>query len=318
MAHFIKKIITFFLYCLLLTAALFLCYILEYRITLNDIPAPHLSDSFSLNEKLSFIRKNKKTPQIIALGSSICLNNLDSKTITERLHSDSYLNASSWGMTMEDNYVILKILYKIHKPATLIIASNITEFQLSPKKINYSILKNYLLSSDLISNLYHLKCFDLRYYIENIKYAKKVRSCKNEYEYLVFDKFGGVNLDGTNFKIKANRWNADFECGKIIYNNYLYLDSISTFCKSKNIKLLFFQSSFRKGLYSHFDSSKVKELKAHIEKVEEILKRDDHIFINSCATLWNDDLFVDGEHLNIKGAKSFTEFCFDKIEDIRK
>lgn len=312
MTHFLKKIFLFSFYCLLLTTALFIGYILKYGITLGDIPAPPLSDSFSLNEKLEFIRKTKKNEKIISLGSSICLNNIHSETIIRSFHSNSYLNASSWGMTMEDNYQLLKTLCKIHIPTTLIVASSITEFQLPPKKINYSALDNYLMSSDLTSSLYHGQYFNLRYYIENIKYAKKVRSCKNEYEYLLFDQYGGVNLDETNFKIDKKRWNADFECGKIIYNNYSYLDSISAFCKYNNITLLFFQSPFRSELYSNFDSNKLNELTIHINKIENILTRDKHTFINTNDTLWNDNLFVDGEHLNAAGAKLFTEYCFDK------
>lgn len=300
----------------MLSTILVIGYILTYKITVYDIPAPRLSDSFSLNEKIEFIRKNNKSAEIIAIGSSICLNNMHSKTIVQRLHSDSYLNTSSWGTTMQDNYLLLKILCEIHTPNTLILASNITEFQLPSKKIDSSLLKNYLISSDFISNLYYLKCFDLRYYIDNFKYAKKVRSSKNDYEYLVFDEHGGVNLDGTNFKIDMKRWNTGFESGEIIDDNYLYLDSISSFCKSNNIELLFFQSPFRNGLYSSFDNSKLAALKLHVRKIESILETDQHVFIDSNMHLWGDTLFIDGEHLSSKGAESFTEYCFDKTDRI--
>jgi hypothetical protein len=314
----IKKIILFTSYCLLLSAFLLTAYILNYGITFNDIPAPHLSDSFSLNEKLAFVRKNKNKPEVIALGSSICLNNIHSETVIERLHTDRYLNASSWGMTMQDNYSILKLLCAIHMPRTLILSSNISEFQLPAKKMNFSVLRDYLVSSDLISGFYYVRCFDLRYYIENIKYAKKVRTCKNEYEYLLFDDFGGINLEGKDFKINPKRWETDFEYGKILDKNYSYLDSISSFCKFNDIQLLFFQSPFRAGLSSAFDDRKMGELKTHMNKIERIVKKNGQIFINPTSVSWNDSLFVDGEHLNARGAQLFTDFCFNNAENIKR
>lgn len=60
------------------------------------------------------------------------------------------------------------------------------------------------------------------------------------------------------------------------------------------------------------------ELKLHTAKIESILKTDRHVFINSNIDLWSDKLFVDGEHLSDKGAKSFTEYCLDKIDTLKK
>lgn len=318
MQSFIKKAILFSLYFLLIFGLVAMGYIVKYKITLNDIPAPHLSDSFSLNEKMEFLRKNKKEANIIAIGSSICLNNIHSETIVEKYSPETYLNTSSWGMNMEDNYLLLKMLCEIHVPAQVIIASNISEFQLPPKKTKYSILKNYVVASNFSAAWYHLKCFNLSYYVENFKYAKTVRSSKDDYAYLVYDKSGGVNLDDNNFKINKQRFNTDFETGKIIENNYYYIDSISAFCKTKHIALSFFQSPFRQGLYSKFDEKKLKELDTHVRKIETILKRDGHFFVNSNTVLWDDNLFVDGEHLNTTGAKAFTEYCLGQTLKFKK
>ena len=318
MRRFIIKIIIFSLYCILIFGLFAVGYILKYKVTLNDTPAPHLSNSFSLNEKLEFFRKTKKKADIITIGSSISLNNIHSKTIVEKFHTDAYLNAASWGMNMEDNYLLLKVLCEIHIPTQVIIASNISEFQLPSKKAKFSVLKKYLGSSDFVSKCYHLTCFSLSYYIEYFKYAKIVRHSKDDYAYLAFDKYGGINLDDHNFKINQQRWIADFETGQIIENNYSYIDSISAFCKAKRITLCYFQSPFREGLYSKFDEKKLNELGSLISKTEKILKRDGHFFINSNKVLWEDNLFVDGEHLHTKGAKAFTDYCLDQIINAKK
>jgi hypothetical protein len=74
---------------------------------------------------------------------------------------------------------------------------------------------------------------------------------------------------------------------------------------------LFFQSPYRKGLYSNFDSAKLKLLTDHISKVESILGSYQHTFINANNSLWDDDLFIDGTHFSAEGAKLFTKYCFE-------
>ncbi len=315
MKKFIKRLAFFKGFCAIAGALFLIGYFTYHKLSLKDIPAPKISDSFSLNEKLEFIRKNRKATKIMGLGASTALNNLHSKTITDRFNSHSYINVSSWGMNMKDNYYVLKLLYDIHVPATIIMASNISEFQSVPvKKLNYAMAKDYLLASDRVANLYHLRCFSLSYYLEHLINAKKWRTHKNEYAYLGFDPYGGVNLDSTNFNIDPVRWNSSFEHGKIEHHNYQYLDSISEFCKANNIKIHFFHCPFREGLYTNLNHHQLTELNMHTKKVEEILTSDDHIFVNSTEVIWDDELFVDGEHFNEHGARAFTQYCFDKIK----
>jgi hypothetical protein len=292
-------------------------YFYYYKFTLNDIPAPNLSLSYSFNEKMQFLRNCPKDADIISIGSSMSLHNLHSKTITERLHSDKYLNVSSWGMSMEDNYFLLITLCKIYSPNTLIIASDICDFGPSGNKgIKYSFLEKYLRSHYYVAILYQLLNFNLNYYISNLRSAKLVRNSPNDYIYLGFDKYGGVSLDTTNFNFDLTRWNGlALSPTNIDTNQYSYLDKISTFCKSNKIKLLFFQSPIRTDVYSHLDNNSRNILKSHINTIENIMKRDNHIFINSNNAVWKDYLFVDRDHLSTYGAKLFTEYCFDKIKE---
>jgi hypothetical protein len=314
MAKFFKVAVLFICSNLLLSVCLVACYFCYYGLTLNDIPPPPLSDSYSLNEKMEFLRKSAKSAKIIAIGSSMSLINLHSKTITDELHCDSFLNTSSWGMTMKDNFHLLKILSDIYTPTTLIIVGNIGDFTEKKKHINYPILKNYIYSDGIKLVFYYLKYFNLSYYSRNFRYAKRVRSCTDEYEYLGFDKYGTVNYDGINFKISLQRWNSDPINAEVESSQYSYLDGISTFCKQNNIKILFFQSPIRKGLRSMYDQKKTYKLRSHTDKIENILKRDNHIFIDANNVMWEDRLFADGTHLNKVGAKRFTEYCFNEIK----
>jgi hypothetical protein len=313
MIGFFKRLGLFSLLCLLLSGIVISIYVLVYKVSFDDIPAPPLSDSYSLNEKIEFLRTAKKEVPVLAIGSSISLNNLSSETLVKHFRSNAFLNTASWGMNMQDNYNMLKTLYEVYHPDTLILASSIVEFEKSDKQVNYSLLKEYLTAGDFKANLYHLKCFNLRYYMDNINYKKMVRADKHRYEYLVFDANGGINLEGEGFKIDQRRWNASFEKKDLDTLSYLYLDSISTFCKNKNIEFLFFQSPFRKGIYMQLDASKTAALNTHLKKIETILKKNDQVFIDTDDVLWNDSLFIDFMHFNKNGAGTFTKYCLDKL-----
>lgn len=315
MSRFIKKLLLFFVFNLLLTIGLSASYFVYYKITFKDIPPPNFSNSYSYNEKMEFVRKTSIRPDVIAIGSSMSLNNLDSETITKRLQTDSYLNLSSWGMSLKDIYSLLKLQSEIHKPHTLIMSSGIVDFQEVDKSVDYTTLEEYLRSNDKEEILFHLECFNLKYYISKFKYAKFVRSSIHEYEYLGYDKYGAVNFNGKDFHIDSSRWNRDYmNFGSIETSYYSHLDSITTFCKNNNISLLFLESPYRKGLYSKFDTEKLGRLNAHIQKVESIVNKDDHEFINANEVIWDDSLFVDGTHLNAIGAKLFTEYCLNKLK----
>jgi len=315
MSRFVKKLFLFFVFNLLLTIGLSVSYLVYYKITFTDIPPPNFSNSYSYNEKMKFARKASIRPDVIAIGSSMSLNNLDSETIKKRLNTDSYLNLSSWGMSLKDIYNLLKIQSEIHKPHTLIMSSGIVDFQEVDKNVDYVTLEEYLRSNEKEEILFHLKCFNLKYYISKFKYAKFVRASVHEYEYLGYDKYGAVNFIGKGFQIDSSRWNRDYmNFDSIETSYYSYLDSITTFCKNKNISLLFFESPYRKGLYSKFDAEKSERLNSHIQKAEGIVNNDDHIFVNANEIMWEDTLFVDGTHLNAMGAKLFTEYCLDKVK----
>ena len=317
MINFLKKLMLFLLLCIGLSIIIIIGYVMFYKVSYKHMPAPALSDSYSLNEKIEFLRRRNKNQHILAMGSSIGLNNLSSETIVGYIQPKTFLNASSWGMNMEDNYFLFKILYEIYHPDTLIFASSISEFEMPSKQVDYELVKKYLKSNNFISDLYYLRCFNLRYYMENANYKKMVTTAKNQYEYLVYDQYGGVNIENENFEIDQQRWDSNFDTSNISRSHYDYLDSIAVFCKLKNVKILFFQSPFRKGVYEKLEAEKLKKLKEHIKLVESILKKSKHTFIDSDKIAWNDSLFLDSEHLSAAGAKIFTTYCFKELDSLK-
>ena len=62
----------------------------------NYIPGPKITNSYSYNEKMKFIMNREvNQPEIIAVGSSITFNNLNSDIIVGSFNTKSFLNLSS-------------------------------------------------------------------------------------------------------------------------------------------------------------------------------------------------------------------------------
>lgn len=198
--EFIKRVIKFFGYfCLIVFPSWVL---INYNKI--DLPAPNLSNSYSVNEKLLFIRKNIDSAEVLAVGSSMTLNNLHSQTIADYYQTSHFLNTAVWGLVISSNYEYIKILDDIYHPKDIIIYLNLSDFVERDHNLRMEQWKAYLTKKG--SGLqYHLTTFNFPYYIKNSKYAKHVRTDKNSYEYLGYDQFGGANIDSAGFIRNENR-----------------------------------------------------------------------------------------------------------------
>ena len=312
MVKFIKNIALFMLYTIILAFIIIAWYKYKTGVTLNDLPAPNLTPSYSFNDKMQFARKKKA--DIIAMGSSMSLDNLNSDVIVNNFKTNSYLNLSSWGLSPKDMFAIIQIYSSIHKPSTVIIASNYLDFQSADKEFNHKQLSDYLKGSTSEFNDFFLN-FNVNYYFRFFAYHKFTTSGNNFtsvntfYESLIYDKYGGISFDPYSFKIDKEIWN------KIYISNlrevsYCYLDSISSFCSQNKIRLLFFQTPIREGIYKNLNKD---WLLKHISRVKAIILKNNHTFIDGNDRFWPDSLFIDPLHFNANGSREFTKYCFDKM-----
>ncbi|WP_157447112.1 hypothetical protein [Cytophaga aurantiaca] len=260
------------------------------------------------------MKNRERTATTVAIGSSMTQNNLHSETVISNLHTRNYLNTSSWGMSMHDNFVFLKSLCDIYKIERVLIVSNIIDFQQTDKHIDIPFVESYLKGNTCEVAKAFIEHFDLKYYTRNLTYAKKVRSCDKDYEYLKYDRYGAVNFRTDSFNIDKERWENDYLSNPGLAQHYQYLDSIAAYCKVNGIELLFFQSPERQDLAVHLDSLKSNNLKQHLIKIKHILETNNQTFVDSNEKLWQDTLFTDAIHFNKMGSQLFTEFCFDKMK----
>lgn len=281
-------------------------YLSYNNLDLNDIPAPELSNSYSLNDKLNFSRNKKAS--VLALGSSMTLTNIDSRVIINSMKTSDYLNFSSWGLNMHDIFELVTIYSSFSQPKTIILSTNMVDFLSDEKNYSSSELIDFL-NEDFVLG-YHLSHFNLKYYLEKSVYTKKVKSGTNFYESLVYDKWGGILFDTTNFQKSAQRWNESYVKKGVINSNYLYFSKIATFCKDKKIQLFVFQSPIRENLYKKVSHT---ILNKHIGRLKKLTLKNKHCFVDATQAVWNDSLFVDGIHFNFMGADLYTRYCMNEI-----
>ena len=62
-------------------------------------PSPRITDNIAVNEKLAFAKAHfPDGADVLAIGSSMTLNNLSSGAVMEHFGNVRYLNAGAWGI----------------------------------------------------------------------------------------------------------------------------------------------------------------------------------------------------------------------------
>lgn len=287
---------------------LLLPFVLIMVVLSDYIPAPKITNSYSLNEKMQFVAKRKvKNPEIISIGSSIAFNNLSSKVITESFNTQSYINMASWGLRIRDTYWIIKNSIDDLKPRKVIIASSAIDFNGPTISYNIDNLHDYLEPSNLF--YFQIDNFDPKYFFKRLITNSWYYKSNDIYKSLKFDDYGAVLLSDTGLEVVEKRWQQEVTFDYISPDSYLYLDSLSNLLAEKNIELIFVQSPVRTEIRTPEYSSKVG---AHMEQVVNILRKSNHVFIDCTKEPLDDSLFADSQHLNITGARVFTKYWCER------
>ncbi len=314
MSEFINKILLFILYLFGFSIVMLLGYMYMNELDSGDFPAINLSNSYSFNEKMQFLKEKQANSEVLAIGSSMSLNNLHSPTVVEKLGTTSFLNTASWGVNMEETFRLLIIVEEVYKPKTIILSSGLVDFMKSQKVFRYDIVEEYL-KSERLGFYYYFRTFDLKYFANNFIFAKATRSNPDNLEYLGFDEYGGVNFESNRFNINQHRWeNRIVDSIELDQDQYFYLDSITTFCRMKNIELLFFQGPIRNGILSRYNEEEQQILFSHTDNVKKIILKNGGFFVNANESVWSDSLFFDNTHLSSRGAKIYTEYSFNNLK----
>lgn len=307
MRYFINKIISFSFFSIILFSLVIGVWSSYNGFSLYNLPAPELSDSFSMNEKFRFLKKRKI--ENVAIGSSMTLINLNSHLMIHFFKSNKFVNAGSWGMSLKDMYVVLNLLDAKKQIKNLVISGNICDFFTIDKTIQKNEAIKYMEGSQNVFTYFNT--FHLRYFIKNYPYLNKTLKNNRNYESLCFDEYGGVILASKNFQKDEGRWNDPY-IGTPLHKNYVYLKKILSYCKKRKIQFYYFQSPIREGL-CHKKNNRI--LIRHENKLRSIFKNNQNVhFISAGNVKWDDKLFVDGTHLNSIGNKRYTAYCLSQLK----
>jgi hypothetical protein len=299
MSHFIQKILLF--------ATIPIVFVALIDLSNREIfPAPRVTSSYCLNEKLFFLKNFDA--KYITIGSSFAMNNISSDEMIKGLKTDSYINLASWGMKMPDNLCLLKVYFENYHPSVVYLASNIFDFdsvyQVKLKKDQIFFRISYPYS--FLTFLYYIPNLDIRYYTKYYEENRKSKVNNRFMNSICFDKYGGMPYADSNFIIDSTLDCINHNNFKIIEEtSYDYLDSVVRFVTSNKCKLVFIQSPTNPMFV---DEDYKKEEIVHIERVRSIVAKYNQHFIDASTVDWPDSIFVDYGHFHRTGASLFTRY----------
>ena len=267
-----------------------------------------ITNSYSLNEKL--YRLPYGAIDIIAIGSSMTLNNLYSKSISNKFTNSSYYNLSSWGLRFRDVNKLMPIYVEMYHPKRVIIVSNVIDFtEQGGNKLDPSLIKRYLISTRRKN--YILTNFNLNYLINRSLDNRYNLIHSDVYSSLKYDEYGGVVFQENDFKISQRRWGNKPDFTKIVEINYVALAELCSFLKEKKIKLIFIQSPLRDELV---DGKYIDALQDHRIKVKKIVLKSGHVFVDTTVYNWPSKYFVDSVHLSNIGSRRLTNIFLNEVK----
>jgi hypothetical protein len=312
MKMFLKKILLFSLLPILALIIWFSYF---------GMPPPKLSNSITFDGKMLFLKKNFiDTPpsEVLVFGSSISLNNIHSPSILKAFENKWFLNISSWGQNMQENYHLIKIFGKIHKPSSIILASSYMDFNGRVKNIKYNLLGEYV-SHAKPTVYFYLKDLDLKHLLTSAMRLYYYRKDTNKYEFLSYDNHGTANLRRKDFIVDSARWD-----GYVLGNNLIsdssqlfYLDSIAEYCHMNGIKFFYVPSPFRSGYYNKLNKRELALLRQYSDKIKGALHKNKGFYVNTMNKTWPDSLFTDFLHMNEQGAEVFTKYFLQQMKKIQ-
>lgn len=266
-----------------------------------------ITNSISMDSKLAYGRQmDVENLDIIALGSSMTLNNLNSEKVMEGLPEDlNFFNYGAYGMQIQDTKILFENLLQTSKPQCIIIVSNVPDFY-GEQESRYAgkDLKNYM-DGRLWNDVLLVARYGFPHNINSIKNYKLYQSLINDYSSLDYDSYGGVALQVYGENISSDRWDI------VLTQNakelqYLALDELCKLAAGEDVRLYFVQSPCRAHYLSGEESEAI--MRTHMERCKEIVEGNGQTYYSVIdSEKYEDMYFADYIHLNREGSQLFTE-----------
>lgn len=174
--------------------------------------APKLSNSISFNQKATWLRGTQSC-DVLILGSSMALNNLDGPRLRQSVPGLSVVNAGSWGMSAKESKRVLESMVRVCSPRFVIfpvyngdLFAKLGSKSENAKHIDWPWFGKYLAGVD--GPLDWIRGVDPIYSLRTYGTLKSEPYLSPSfYTSLAFDNTGGVLFSEDHFKIDKGRWN---------------------------------------------------------------------------------------------------------------
>lgn len=280
-----------------------------YLLLLGDtVPAPRITNNIALNEKLAFVRSRYPDGvDVLAVGSSMTLNNLASAGVVAHFGTGRYVNAAAWGLGAAELPVLGALLTDRLRPHTVLVATNLMDFRSAGRQLgtDSTAMARFMGGAPLW--LSHLRHWDTPYLLRQAE-ANRIRfHDPGNYEYLGFDAHGGATLEVPGDRIDRRRFNeAPPSAGQLDEARYEAFARFAGWLRQRDVRMVVVLCAYRDGLRSPGHDALQR---AHADRLRGLLEPLGHTVIDGNMHRWPDSLYVDGSHLGRAGAARFTDIC---------
>jgi len=265
--------------------------------------------------KLSHLRHRGEHPtHLLALGSSMAMNNLNSAEVMAHYGDTSFVNMGSWGMDIIQTEGLAEVLVPLLTPRTVLLVSNLNDLVNDGKRfaVDTSKVSNYLRSWGTTES--YLRNLKPAYYLREMELDRIRMHDRGNYEFMGVDDHGGAPLIIPKERIDKGRWDRKPPKAKwLAEEQYKALERLASYLGKRGIHLIFLQTPYRAGVRTlEVD----RTVDSHLARISNILAPYGHILVTSTDRQWPDSLFVDYSHLNNEGTKLLTRYMMSKVYDV--
>jgi hypothetical protein len=276
------------------------------------IPAPRLTGNVSLNEQVHRVAMLPHgTTQVLALGSSMTLNNLASAPVVEHFNTTALVNAGAWGMGALETARLGPELVDHLGPSTVIMVMNLMDFvpgtPLNTKEVGS--IREHLANEG--SAWDHLKYWDAPWFLRQMDLHRIRLSDPGNYEYLRYDAHGAATLEVPADRILPSRFNKPPpKPDELQESYYAAFATFSAWLRGRDTDLIVLLSPYREGLQ---DEGLRRSNAAHAQRMQQILAASGHRMVDGNQRTWPDSMFNDSSHLDRAGAEEFTRWALGQL-----
>jgi hypothetical protein len=278
----------------------------------------------SLDTKIHFLKHRVAldAADTIIIGSSLALNNINGELLEDTSsHVDKVVNLSAWHMQCPQQMPLLSRIISHGNVKRIIYPAQYLDFT-GENGINDRIIDNvfgYLNEHPFDTFLIILRASKNLISIINRYLSWEQFADPKTYDYLVYDRTGGSQLEMGEHNADPRRWK-EIEMQTIAPFNeatLTCLKELADLSQKHDIELLFVVQPFRKILIASSPELK-KIMTAFNKRTKEILHHSNTYHLNAHQLLNLDDSnFADKSHLNIQGSNATTEAVVEIINHIR-